>query len=474
MRPLMLLACVFLGTRCLLAEPVTEWNTLMLNAIRNENTAPPLGSRNLAILHAAIHDAVNAIAPAYKPYLVRVSAPSGASPEAAVVGAAYKCLTDLYPSQTAAFDDALERFIANTPPSTSRDDGLMVGEMTAVLILGSRSNDGASTSVPYIPSSVPGAWRRTPPFFRPPELPQWPYVAPFAMTNGAQFRPAGPPALHSERYASDVNQVKQLGAANSTNRTPEQTLIARFWSDFSNTVTPPGHWNQIAQNIVTNRSSSLLDTARLFAVLNIAMADAGICVWDAKYVYNLWRPVTAIQQADTDNNPDTEADPDWLPLLNTPAFPEYVSGHSAFSAAAAAVMTSVYGTDNVPFTVGSDSVPGVTRTYASLAYCAEEIAMSRIYGGIHFYSADVDGLTAGQQIGDYVVNGFLRPISKPAQLRIANTREVSVTGTIGNNYVVEVSTNLLHWAPWLTNAVPFTFELPAGMPSASCRAVAAE
>ncbi|HKQ39598.1 MAG TPA: phosphatase PAP2 family protein [Verrucomicrobiae bacterium] len=456
------------------ADVITDWNTVMLNAIRNESTAPPLASRNLAIMHAAIHDAVNAITPAHKQYLVRVSAPGDSSAEAAAVGAAYKCLTELFPSQNATFDDALDQFLVNNPPSQNRDDGLMVGEMTALLILGWRSNDGASTSVPYIPSSEPGAWRRTPPFFRPPELPQWPYVVPFAMTSGAQFRPPGPPALDSERYAADVNQVKQLGAVNSTNRTGEQTLIARFWSDFSFTVTPPGHWNQIAQNIVTNRPSNLMDNARLFALLNIAMADAAICVWDAKYVYNLWRPVTAIQQADTDGNPATEADPDWIPLLNTPAFPEYVSGHSAFSAAAAAVLTLFYGADNVGFTVGSDSVPGLTRTYNSLAACAEEIALSRIYGGIHFYSADVDGLEAGQHIGEYVVDGFLRPISQPAQLFIAAHKEISVNGTFGNKYVVETSTNLVEWAPLLTNAVPFTFLPSAETATAFYRAVAAE
>src|SRR6185503_21247286 len=162
----------------------------------------------------------------------------------------------------------------------------------------------------------PGAWRRTPPFFRPPELPQWSYVAPFALTNGAQFRPPGPPPLNSSRYAADVNQVRELGGLNSTNRTAEQTFIARFWSDFSYTVTPPGHWNQIAQNVATNRPGTLAENARLFALLNLAMADAGIAVWDAKYIYNFWRPVTAIQQADTDGNPETEADPNWTPLLN--------------------------------------------------------------------------------------------------------------------------------------------------------------
>ena len=474
MKPLAFLVLALFSLRLFAVNPVVEWNALMLDAIRNESTPPPLASRNFAILHASIHDAVNAIRPTYRPYLVALSAPAGASMEAAAVAAAYKCLTELYPSQTASFDAAIDQFLANVPPSQSRDDGLLVGDITAALILAWRSNDGASTTVPYIPNSEPGAWRRTPPFFRPPELPQWPYVTPFAMTHGAQFRPPGPPALNTAQYAADINQVKALGSLNSTNRTPDQTLIARFWSDFSFTVTPPGHWNQIAQNVVTNRPTTLIESARLFALLNIAMADAGICVWDTKYVYNFWRPVTAIQQADTDANPDTEADPDWLPLLNTPAFPEYVSGHSAFSAAAAAVLATFYGTDNISFTTSSDTVPGVTRTYASFASCAEEIAWSRIYGGIHFYSADIDGLTAGRQIGEYVMNGFLKPLPEHARLTMARSGEVNLSGTPGQNYVVETSTNLIQWAPVITNAAPFTLLTSAGAATRFYRAIAAD
>lgn len=446
------------------AEVVAQWNSLMLDAIRNESTAPPLASRNLAILHTSIHDAVNAIVPTYQPYLFSPSPGSEASPEAAAVGAAYECLAELYPAQIALFDAALNHFLANSVDTQGRAQGLVLGQMTALLTVIWRSTDGASTSVPYIPSSEPGAWRRTPPFFRPPELPQWAYVEPFAMTNGAQFRPPGPPALISSQYAADVNQVKQLGRVNSTNRTAEQTLIARFWSDFSYTVTPPGHWNQIAQNVATNRSTSVIEEARLFALLNIAMADAGICVWDAKYLYNFWRPVTAIQQADMDGNPDTEADPEWMPLLNTPAFPEYVSGHSAFSAAAAVVLAAFCGNDNVTFRVGSDSVPGVIRTYNSFAVCAEEIAWSRIYGGIHFYSADVDGLEAGRRIGEYVVNGFLRRLPARAGLTMSRGAPgappyVRVIGDVGVNYVLEVSTDLIHWVPVLTDAAPFVLSV---------------
>jgi membrane-associated phospholipid phosphatase len=257
--------------------------------------------------------------------------------------------------------------------------------------------------------------------------------------------------------------VKAWGTVNSTNRTPEQTAIARFWSDFSYTVTPPGHWNQIAQNVVTNRQTSLLESARLFALLNIAMADAGIIAWDAKYVYNFWRPVTAIQEADTDGNADTEPDANWTSLLNTPPFPEYISGHSTFSSAAATVLTSFCGTDQVSFTVGSDALPGVFRSYNSFAAAAEEIGLSRIYGGIHFLSADLDGLEAGHRLGNYVLQNFLRQVPQPAMLTLSppvrdGRIRISVSGAAGRSYVLESSGDLKQWTPMSTNSAPFVFE----------------
>lgn len=222
--------------------------------------------------------------------------------------------------------------------------------------------------------------------------------------------------MNSTNYAVDVNQVKSLGALNSTTRSNEQTLVARFWSDFNYTVTPPGHWNQIAQNVATNRPLSLEQNARLFALLNLALADAAIAVWDAKYAYNFWRPVTAIREADRDGNPETVAAPEWLPLLNTPSFPEYPSGHSAFSGAAATVLARFCGTDSISFTVGSDTRPGVFRSYRSFSSAADEIGMSRIYGGIHFLSADLDGLEVGRRVGAYVQRNFLLPLAATNRL----------------------------------------------------------
>jgi len=448
------------------ADVITDWNSVMLEAIRNESTSPPLAARNMAIVHAAIFDAINAIGRTCDPYLFHPNPPPGASPAAAVIGAAHESLVRLYPSQTALFEATLNRTLDTVSPGQSRDDGFTLGQLVAFLTLAWRGADGSSTAFPYIPGTNPGDWRRTPPFLRPPELPQWPYVIPFTMTNGAQFRPAGPPSLTSTQYTRDFNLVKDLGAIDSTIRTPEQTLIARFWSDFSFTVTPPGHWNQIAQNVATNRPNTLIQNARLFALLNLAMADAGIASWDAKYAYNLWRPVTAIREADGDGNPDTEADLNWTPLLNTTPFPEYISGHSTFSSAAAIVLASFYGTDHISFTAGSDTLPGVFRTYDSFEAAAEEIGLSRIYGGIHFLSADLDGLEAGHQIGEHVFQNFLRPLPERAVLSIVRSGDdgplqVDVMGTMGRVYVLETSSNLDQWTPLHTNTAPFTMSAPS-------------
>jgi membrane-associated phospholipid phosphatase len=211
----------------------------------------------------------------------------------------------------------------------------------------------------------------------------------------------------------DFNQVKTLGAKNSPVRTSDQTEIAQFWSDGAGTYTPPGHWNQIAEEVALQRNTSLMDEARLFALLNIALADAAIAAWDAKYAYEFWRPVTAIQQADFDNNPQTtagrrhsERNTAWDSLIGTPLLPEYVSGHSTFSGAADAILANFFG-DNVGFTTTSSGLPGASRSYNNFAAAADEAGISRIYGGIHFLAADVDGLATGRALGNYVFDNFL-------------------------------------------------------------------
>lgn len=453
------------------ADIVIDANQGMLAAIKADDDPAPLAARNLAILHAAIYDAYNAVARIGAPYYAVVAAPPGASAEAAAAAAAQQVSTSLYPNRSTAFAATYTAQLTAIPAGPGRDAGVSVGLAAANQILAWRESDNASLSVPYVPGTAPGEWQRTPPFFRPPDLPQWPYVTPFAMTNGSQFRPPGPPLLPSEEWADVYNLTKTIGATNSTVRTAAQSQIAVFWSDFSYTVTPPGHWNKIAATVATTMGNSLADNVRLFALLNLAQADAGIVAWDAKYWYNWWRPVTAIQAGDTDGNDLTAPDPGWNSFLVTPAFPEYPSGHSTFSAAAATVLARFYGTDAVGFSTGSDALPTVFRSFQGFNETAEECGISRIYGGIHFLNSDLDGLAAGRTLGAYVYDRLLVPNVAPAALLgpvfSGNQAQIQVIGTAGRLYILAASSDLRTWLPVATNAAPFTYAEPAGPAAAS-------
>jgi hypothetical protein len=409
------------------ADVVTNWNSVALDAIRVSNTTPPMAARNLAILHASIYDAVNGIRGTYKPYFVTGMAPGDTSMEAASAAAAYRVLVTLYPSLQSQFQRHYEETVSRIQNGAAKIRGIQWGDSVALVILQWRSGDGSSKFVTYTPGTEPGQWRPTVSFggiVRPALLPQWGSVQPFALVSGSQFRPPPPPPLNSVQYASEVNMVKALGDINSLTRTQEQTESANFWGYGPGTATPPGHWNQIAQAVVkdrddqdvdelhTSRRNTIERNARLFALINIAMADAAIVSWDSKYVYNLWRPITAIQEADTDGNEATEPDRNWTPLLETPPFPEYTSGHSTLSGAAAVVLASFFGSDRMRFSVGSDDLPGVFRSYRSFSEAAFESGLSRIYGGIHFMSANVHGLSTGAATGIYVAWNFLTPVGK--------------------------------------------------------------
>ncbi|MEG4169960.1 MULTISPECIES: chemotaxis protein CheB [unclassified Microcoleus] len=393
-------------TNQLSGNPVIEWNGVTLNAVRTASTAPPLASRNMAMVHAAIYDAVNSVSKKYSPYQVNIDAPAGTSAEAATAAAAHRVLVNLYPAQAATFNEVYASSLAKITDGKAKQDGIALGQQVADQIISSRSTDGITKVVPYTPKTDLGSWVPTPPALAAALAPQWGQVTPFAITSGSQFRPAGPPALDSAKYAEEVNYVKEIGKSDSLTRTPDQTVIAKFWANGAGTFTPPGHWNQIAEETATLTGQSLEDSARLFALLNIALADAAISCWDAKYEYNSWRPVTAIRQADTDNNPDTTADAQWTPLLTTPPFPEYTSGHSTFSGAADPVMSSVFGSD-YGFADRGDRSVNTLRTYKNFSEAADESGMSRLYGGIHFMSANVNGLSAGRNVGNYVVQNFL-------------------------------------------------------------------
>jgi len=449
------LAVAWLAAAPLHANAVLEWNALMMQAIRASNTAPTLSTRNLAILHLAFYDAIAALDGTHQPYRLQPPAPAGASPLAAVAAAGREVMRALYPSFEARTEELYLFQERDFPPGPSGTDGVAVGLRAARGILAERGADGSSTQVPYIPSNEPGQWRRTPPFYRPPLDPHWRYVKLFAIPEVEPFMPPPPPALTSEEYARDFNQVKILGERNSLIRTAEQSLIAVFWSDFSYTAMPPGHWHEIAATIAAQAGLSLPETTRLFALLSLAQADAGIVCWEAKYRYNFWRPVTAIQRADEDGNPDTAADPAWDHYLVAPNFPEYTSGHSTFSKASAEVLTWFFGTDAITFPTISDSSPGVTRTFHSLAACADEVGMSRIYGGIHFEFANREGKRSGAKVAHYVLANYLLP---NAALPLVRLEQASPSGTrlrlhghVGRTCVLEASSDLRAWAPVSTN-----------------------
>jgi hypothetical protein len=364
------------------AGVVEDWNAAFLQAVRKETPPPCLVSRNLPIFHLCIHRAVQDASTAKK---------SPDDQQAAAAHAARLAFLNFFPSQT-KLADGLQ------PSTGTSPDIAQLGSAAVERTFKERENDGSSTTIHYVPSDKPGQWRRTPPNFRPPEFPHWGEVKPFVLDDVKPFRAPAPPALDSEAYAKDLNEVKEIGGKVSMKRTAEQTLIANFWADFSYTTSPAGHWNDIAREISLKRQLPLGKTAELFATLNLTMADTCIAIWDSKYHYNFWRPVTAIPRADEDNNPDTTADKTWQPLLNTPPHPEYVSGHSGVSGAAATILEQFFGTQDIQFSAASDDVKDVKRHFTSFQACAEEIARSRVYGGIHFSSAGREGLVLGRKI----------------------------------------------------------------------------
>jgi hypothetical protein len=415
---------------------VIVWNQAAINAIEADASDPLVASRGLAMVQAAVYDTINAIdgTPAY---YVKLTAPTGASASAAVSEAAYTVLTYLYPAQKATFDTLLTQSLAAVPDGDSKTAGITLGQQAGNAIIQLRANDGYNKYVDFTSGTAPGQWQLTPPAYAEPLDPQWATLNPFGMTSPNQFRPNGPPDLTSQQWADALNQVESVGSVTSTTRTADETQSVYFWNDNTGTWTPPGHWNAIAEEVAQQQGDSLADDARLFAELDVSLADAGIAAWDAKYTYDSWRPVTAIRAADTSGNPDVTQDPNWTPLLTTPNFPEYVSGHSTFSAAAATVLDSFFG-DNVSFTSTSASY---TRTFSGFDQAAQEAGMSRVYGGIHFEFSNVDGQATGNAVATYDLSAFsINQDTTPPRVTLnnvlpsgASNTNVTITGLVTDN-----------------------------------------
>ncbi len=385
---------------------VVQWNQTLLVIVRTPGRQPATihPTRSFAIMHAAIYDAVNAIDGTHQPYLVRLGASHFASQEAAAAAAAHEVLVKLYPSFQATLDAQLQQALAQLP-SRGKADGISIDNTVADRILALRSNDGSNAQpIPYVFGNAPGDYQSTPPNFpKQPQFTHWSRVTPFALESASQFRPGGPPRLTGDRYSDAFDQVKLLGIAGSTTATPDQALTGRFWNGAIQ-----NYWNEIAQTASLAHGLTTAQNARLFALLNLSFADGVIAFYDAKYTYNFWRPVTAIRAAAADGNPDTEADPNWLPEVgNTTPDPSYPGAHAVISAAGAEVLISFFHTDHLEFSVTSEVMPGVERSFTSFPAAAEEATLSRIFAGVHFLFDPTTGRRLGSDIADFIVDNFL-------------------------------------------------------------------
>jgi hypothetical protein len=389
-------------------SPVIQWNRTLLIIVRTSGAQPSTvhPTRSFAIMHAAIYDAVNAIDRTHKPYLVALSEVSrNASRDAAAAAAAHKVLVVLYPAFKNNLDNQLQHSLAQIADGQDKNDGIAIGVAVADRILALRSNDGSNAPpTPYVFGSAPGEYQSTPPNFpTQPQFTNWSHVTPFGLNRANQFRPGPPPALVNDEYGDAFNEIKSLGIANSATATADEALTGRFWNGAIQ-----NYWNEISQTASLAHNLTTAQNARLFALLNFSLADGVIAFYDAKYTYNFWRPVTAIRAADTDNNPETLADPNWLPEVGkTAPDPSYPGAHAVISAAAAEVLHSFFKRDHFVFNVASEVLPGVDRSFTSFSAAAEEATLSRIFAGQHFRFDLTTGHRLGREVADFVVDNLL-------------------------------------------------------------------
>ena len=390
------------GTLACLAAPamanvITDWDAKAVAVV-----APaPLGQRELAMVHVAMFDAVNSIERRYRPYLVALTALKTTSQDAAAATAAAAVLVGLRPAAAAETKAALATYLAAIVDGEPKADGIKLGEAVATRILQARANDGSDAADAYRPKTKPGVYVPTPITV----ASVWPAVAPFALTTPSQFRPQPPIALDSQEWAVDFNELKTHGGKTSTMRSTQQTETARFWL----MVGAPGY-HPVARQLIAARQMSTIDSARFMALYAVALADAYIAVFDAKYHYEFWRPITAIRNGDLDRNPATELEATWQPIDNTPMHPEYPCAHCIQSGAAAAVIESMFGSADIPeVSLTSPTAPGVTHRWTSLRAFSDEIANARIWAGFHYRFSTRIGTEMGHQIGEYAVKNVMQP-----------------------------------------------------------------
>jgi len=387
------------------ADVVTDWNQIALRATDAAGMGPPVQARVMAIVHAAIYDAVNAIDRRHAVYAVAATAPPDASIDGAAAAAAHGALARLLPPQQAAMDAALATSLAQVPEGRAKTDGIQVGREVAEKLAALRRSDGWDAKRDYAFATSAGAYQATAPMNAQPVLPHWRSVKPFILQSASQFEFAGPPQLTGAAFARDFNEVRALGGRTSVQRTNEQTAIAIHWAG---SEIPP--LNAIARAASTARGLNVAENARLFAYLNLAMADALIAVFDAKYKFDTWRPMTAIRHPAAMGNAQIQGDPAWEPLLVTPPHQEYPSAHCAAAGAAEVVLQQYFDTDKVSASYVYPPL-GVLRRWDSFAKISKEVEDSRVWAGIHFRTSVEHGSQVGRKIGAYAVKAHLQPVS---------------------------------------------------------------
>src|SRR5262245_30205910 len=389
------------------ADAVVDWNIIASQAIGAAGRAGGAAGLDFAIVHAAIHDAVQAYDGRFEPYSVAIEGATG-SPVAAIASAAHDVLLNRFQGQVSFLDNAYHNYLA-TNGLAEDDPGVRVGQMAAGAIIALRADDGSYPANPgtFVGGTAPGEWRPTLPAFAPMAVPWLGSVTPFTLKDPTQFGAPPPPDLNSGRYTKDYNETKAMGALVNSARTPEQTDLAYFYADNAFL-----YWNRALQGLANGHLNNLGDSARLFALCGLVMADAPIVIWNNKKYYNFWRPITAIREGDNDGNPNTAGDPAWLPLIATPNYPEYSSGANSLSGSVTTMLENYFGTDEVAFSMTSNFPLAVqkTRTYSRFSDAAQDVVDARVMEGIHFRTADEVARREGRQVADWAFSHVLLPI----------------------------------------------------------------
>ena len=382
------------------ANVIADWDATAVAIVASALPGPP-AEREMALVHAAMFDAVNAIERRYRPYLIELTAAPTTSQEAAAAMAAATVLTALHPEAASDIKAKLASHLATIPDGEAKAEGVKLGEAVATKVLQARATDGASAPDAYRPKTKPGVYIPTAIML----ASAWPDMTPFALTKPSQFRPGPPPALDSKEWAADFNEIKAYGGKVSTERSAQQTETARFWL----MVGAPAY-HPVPRQLVVAKKMSVIDSARFMALYAVALTDAYIAVFDAKYHYDFWRPITAIRNGDMNGNPATALEATWQPIDNTPMHPEYPCAHCIESGAAAAVIESILGSADIPeVSVTSTTAPGVTRRWTNLGVLSDEIANARIWAGFHYRFSTRVGTDMGHRIGEFVVKSVMQP-----------------------------------------------------------------